>query len=212
MNENQSRAWHPNHPGGSTDILPFYAMIEKEIPQGGTFVEVGVFFGRSISFMGTLRKDLKLYAIDQWENTFVDAGETLPVGPDKELCDRHGGLYQAFFATMEREDPSTLDRLQIIRNKSHVGLRLFEPNSVDFCFIDAGHSFAEVTADLEAAKRCVKKGGIIAGHDYCWNNEVVQAVDQFFGKKPKLAPWGGEGFHEHAGWVPEHSTCFWVTL
>jgi hypothetical protein len=51
-------------PGWSDDIIPFYENVANMLPWDGTFVEVGVFLGRSLSRMGELRPDLKLIAID----------------------------------------------------------------------------------------------------------------------------------------------------
>ena len=55
---------------------------------------------------------------------------------------------------------------------------------VDFVYIDADHSEASVTADLEAWAPLVRPGGILAGHDYCeaHRNGVIQAVDKFASK------------------------------
>ena len=61
-----SAAWHPEHLGWSDDILPFFTQIQHLIPYGGTYVEVGVYLGRSLAFMGTIRPDLHLVAIDPW--------------------------------------------------------------------------------------------------------------------------------------------------
>lgn len=63
MTPEESIAWHPDHPGGSTDILPAMRDIFlPRIPHGGTYLEVGSFFGRSLSFVGLERPDLKLVA------------------------------------------------------------------------------------------------------------------------------------------------------
>jgi hypothetical protein len=55
-----------------------------------------------------------------------------------------------------------------------------------FCgvFLDAGHEFEQVTADLHAWRAKVKRGGIICGHDYGKSDlpGVGRAVDAFFAK------------------------------
>ena len=53
-------------------------------------------------------------------------------------------------------------------------------NSLDWVYIDAGHSFAEVKADYEAWLPKVRTGGIISGHDYGDNDciGVKQFMDQ----------------------------------
>jgi Methyltransferase domain len=203
MTPEESIAWHPTHPGGSTDILPFYSEIAPLLPQGGTFVEIGCFFGRSLSFMGTLRPDLQLWAIDPWEDQFVDAGEVLPVGPDLELCRKHGGLFSAFLAMMKWHAPEVLARARIIRAPSHVGMRVVD--RADMVFIDGDHSLEAVRRDIVEARRVVGPGGIIAGHDYCWNNFVTRAVREAF-PKHELGVWP----LPREGWAPGHSSVWWT--
>ena len=64
----------------------------------------------------------------------------------------------------------------------------FEDHSLDFVYLDAGHDYRSVKADLEAWVPKVRtKGGVIAGHDYFNATkyrhnlvEVKRAVDDFF--------------------------------
>jgi predicted O-methyltransferase YrrM len=62
---------------------------------------------------------------------------------------------------------------------------LFPAESVDFCFIDADHSYASVQADLRAWWPKIRPGGVIAGHDYrqeaSWLIGVTKAVHDYFG-------------------------------
>lgn len=54
--------------------------------------------------------------------------------------------------------------------------------SLDFIFIDAGHSYAAVAADIRAWAPKVKPGGWVGGHDYHPNHPgVIQAVDEAYG-------------------------------
>jgi hypothetical protein len=62
--------------------------------------------------------------------------------------------------------------------------RLFQAESVDFCFIDGDHRYASVMADLQAWWPKIKPGGVLAGHDYRqsapWLLGVTPAVHDFF--------------------------------
>jgi predicted O-methyltransferase YrrM len=62
----------------------------------------------------------------------------------------------------------------------------FENESIDLVFIDADHSRDAVLGDLEAWTPKVKKGGVIAGHDYGARRYpgVKEAVDAFFRGHP----------------------------
>ena len=42
----------------------------------------------------------------------------------------------------------------------------FEPNSLDFVYIDANHDKEHVTEDIEEWAKIVRPGGIVSGHDY----------------------------------------------
>src|SRR5260221_412005 len=42
----------------------------------------------------------------------------------------------------------------------------FEDESLDFVYIDANHEFRYIAEDLCEWTKKVKKGGIVAGHDY----------------------------------------------
>ncbi len=61
---------------------------------------------------------------------------------------------------------------------------IMQARQYDFVYIDADHSEASVTADLEAWAPLVRPGGILAGHDYVAARHcgVVQAVNRFASK------------------------------
>lgn len=53
-------------------------------------------------------------------------------------------------------------------------------NSFDAIYIDALHTYKAVVQDLENARRVVKSGGIIMGHDYAKKFPgVIRAVNEF---------------------------------
>lgn len=59
---------------------------------------------------------------------------------------------------------------------------LVEDGSLDFIFIDAGHSYQAVAADIRAWAQKVRPGGWVGGHDYHPNHPgVIQAVDEAYG-------------------------------
>lgn len=62
--------------------------------------------------------------------------------------------------------------------------REFAESKADMVFVDADHSYIGVKRDIELAKRIVKPGGIICGHDFGekdWPG-VEKAVMEIFGK------------------------------
>lgn len=61
---------------------------------------------------------------------------------------------------------------------------------VDFAFIDADHAFEGCVNDIRAYWQVVKRGGILAGHDYTTPTHpgVQKAVDLIFGDRAQRGP------------------------
>jgi predicted O-methyltransferase YrrM len=77
----------------------------------------------------------------------------------------------------------------LIRALSVDGVRQFAEKSLDFVFIDGAHDFDNVMLDLVLWSRRVRKGGIIAGHDYDEAHKgLVLAVDTYT-QWHKIKPW-----------------------
>ena len=210
MTPEESTAWHKGHPGGSFDILPSLRdLLLPRVPSGGTYLEVGTFFGRSLSFVGAERPDLHLVAIDQWLDEWDDAGERLPVGPDRERRDKYGGMFKAFVGTMQEHAPDVLSRATVLRGRSIEILRTLAAASADLVFLDGDHTYDGLKADIEEGLRIVRPGGILAGHDFTrvsWGGDVQRAVRDMLlfrvgGKGYELAPWPVE----REGW--ESGSC-----
>ncbi len=87
----------------------------------------------------------------------------------------------AFDAVLRRHKP----RLTLLEKRSLEAAAWLEPASLDFVFIDAGHSYDEVRADIAAWRTRLKPGGWITGHDYDAAKfpGVVRAVDEAFPQK-----------------------------
>ena len=64
---------------------------------------------------------------------------------------------------------------------------LFKDESLDAVFIDADHSYEAVKMDIQNWMPKVRKGGILAGHDYnsAWPG-VIKAVNEIFLEAQKI--------------------------
>jgi hypothetical protein len=205
MTPAESTAWHSAHPGGSYDLLPFFEDIALPlVPHGGTYLEIGSFFGRSISFVGLARPDLNLIAIDPWTNEWDDAGERLPVGPDRVLRDKYGGMFEAWAACLDLYAPGVRERVRVIRAPSSEGMALLEGGSVDLVLVDGDHSFEGVRADCVEAVRVCKPGGIVANHDCGWAGPCWKATLETM-PDARFAPWP----EAREGWEPWCSSVMW---
>jgi len=138
--------------------------------------EVGVLDGRLSQVLLNYRADLYLYMVDMWDVPYARYAESesqaaVMTADSTRKTRRHAELATCF----------ALDRRAIRQGLSVEVAKTLEDGSLDAVFIDADHTDAGVTEDLEAWVPKVKRGGLIAGHDYGdgqWG--VTAAVDRFF--------------------------------
>lgn len=144
--------------------------------QTGHFVEVGSWLGKSASYMAEMivksGKKIQFDCVDLWS---LD-------GNDPWYADAiqfYGDIFTQFQNNLEK----TGYKVGIKRMESVEAAKLYEDESLDFVFIDANHQYYWVKNDIRAWLPKVKKGGIIAGHDFSdsdGHKGVVQAVKEAF--------------------------------
>lgn len=83
------------------------------------------------------------------------------------------------------------DQVEIIRDKSILGVLELEKNSLDWIYINGNHEYPFVLEDLRLSFEKVKKGGYITGDDLNWINpkgiKTIQlALKKFLKEHPKL--------------------------
>lgn len=140
----------------------FYAQQVARIKQG-TLVEVGVYEGKSLAY-------LVVEAINSGKPIEVVGIDAFP----------WEGLEEKFKSNMAPLN----GKFTYHKSESSEGSKLFQNESVDMVFIDADHVYERVKADIAAWLPKIKKGGIIAGHDYNYQHPgVLQAVDEAFNKQ-----------------------------
>jgi len=142
---------------------------------GAVFVELGCWKGRSASFMGVeivnSGKAIEFNCVDHWKGS-----------DDVHLADTEiKNIAKIFRANMKRIDGLNL---VIHRSESPAAAEKFADESCDFVWIDAGHDYASVLADINAWLPKVKRGGVIGGDDYPMDG-VGQAVREVF-PKPEI--------------------------
>lgn len=82
-----------------------------------------------------------------------------------------------------KKNTDGFDNLKTIRKTSVEAAKDVPDGSIDFCFIDMGHTKEEVQQDIIAWLPKVKNGGILCGHDYEPNTwmSVVEGVNSILG-------------------------------
>jgi predicted O-methyltransferase YrrM len=160
---------------GSFDFDDVYDKAVNDNSDGAIFVEVGCSWGKSAAYLGSRikmsNKKIKLYAVDIWDSP--EGWEHL-----KDWNGTQPPTLDGFLQNMKNTGVD--DIIEPIRITSVAASKLFADNSLDFVFIDANHELKYITEDLHSWYPKVKKGGIIAGHDYWY---VRGTVDAFFKEK-----------------------------
>ena len=134
------------------------------------FVEVGVYKGRSLYYLLDIirkqRRNIKVFGVDHY----------------KEQSD---SCYDKTINNLSEFH----NQYKLINTNSVSAAKTFQDNSIDFVFIDAGHTYEVVKADILAWLPKIKLGGMMAGHDYNGSKRdggypgVRKAVDEIFKRK-----------------------------
>lgn len=132
------------------------------------FVEVGSWKGMSSCFMAVeivnSGKNIRFDCVDTWdwiENTDIPKS-----------------LYKNIWEEFSKNIEPVKKVVNPVRMISWEAAKLYEDESLDFVFIDASHDEESFTKDLDAWLPKVRKGGVIAGHDY--RDDVKKVIDKRF--------------------------------
>lgn len=152
------------------------ALARQFVPDAGIIVELGGEYGRSASQFGYAcqgKKDITIHTIDLF-----------PL--DHHFAAPHGGLlnvWRSNLAEAKLGDHHCLF-LPTIGESATTGRSWTAP--INLLFIDAGHAYEEVKADVEAWYSHVVPGGVMIFHDYAKDDnahylhkEVKRAVDEW---------------------------------
>ena len=148
----------------------------KDIPNP-IGAEIGVHRGKCSAHLLEMHPGLKLYMIDMWSpNTYKGKGDDAATEPYRELYQEQAE--DNFFTARDR-----VEKLNAVMYKSSSleAVSHFQDGMLDFCFIDASHSYEDVKADILAWLPKIKKGGFLFCHDYGLFDGVTKAVDEIFG-------------------------------
>ena len=140
-------------------------------------VEVGVWKGRSTHILARNTPGI-VWAVDHWMGTPADSDQNT-LYPDAGEA-----AYREFKKNLRQQ--IAVRKVRVLRMASleaAAHLHAKYGAAFDFVFIDADHSYEAVRADILAYRPLVRRGGILAGHDYApkWEG-VRQAVDELLPK------------------------------
>ena len=147
-------------------------LVLDQFPPGGTWVELGSWTGRSAAYcvveLINRNKLGEFYCVDTWKGEAAIAYDTAIVQDLKQI--------------FRQNVKPILKQIKMLSMISWNAAKKFQDNSVDFCYVDAGHSYEAVSNDLTAWWPKLRPGSVFGGDDYTKGYPgVQQAVWDFFG-------------------------------
>jgi len=135
-------------------------VLDRLIKQNGFefVVELGVKEGKLTAFLLANNSDLRMVAVDLF------APINRADGPGVETY-HDWNFEQIKREFIQRVEPYK-NRVQLMQMLTTEAAPFVVDGNVDLVFIDAGHDYDSVIADIEAWLPKVRSGGIVSGHDY----------------------------------------------
>lgn len=164
----------------------------RHFDEGGRFVEVGTYLGRSLCSLGEVVRDggkrFSVIGIDTCRGSGAE-------GPQQK--DFHGGAVAAgggtFAGTLHRNiiECGLADTISLIVSDSVTAASLFADRSIDWVHLDASHDRESLTRDITAWLPKVRHGGWLSGDDYNAEKwpEVVSTVKELL---PEARKWSSK--------------------
>lgn len=147
--------------------------------------EIGVASGRNARDMFNIVPGLHLTLVDPWKEYFRYS---------QELCDKR---YAGAMRLLEGRNKT------VRRMTSLEASRLVDDGSLDFVYIDGDHRFDAVMMDILLWARKVRRGGIVALHDwYAFYQAGVMEAVYAYTRAHRIINW-------YVTWEKE-ATAFWV--
>lgn len=132
-------------------------------------VEVGLLKGKTFDALLSALPELRLTGVDRWEHCLDALGEDwaetyarFDMAAAEATCRAHAARHGK--------------RARILKGDSAAMAAEVPDGSLDFVFLDAGHTERAVAADIAAWAPKVKRRGAILGHDW-WFPSVRAALD-----------------------------------
>lgn len=202
------------HNGSDVDRLQHYAVscswpdlyyaktaAVSSLLRPSRIVEIGVAYGFHARSLLQANPNAAYIGVDPYSPGYD------PQDPfEKDVCDLM--LAESAEAAFDRlHDAVTLslrhefgERARIIREPASAAAQLFEPDSIDFVFVDGDHRYEQVRQDLEAWWPKVARGGVLMGDDWAWPG-VARAVEEFASSINRDVVLIGSPSNDHLLWL-----------
>jgi predicted O-methyltransferase YrrM len=152
---------------GSFPERGYLFQLASDLPANAQVIEVGSWMGASTCFLaaGLKGPDAKIIAVDNFQGIST-------CGEDEAWYNRHFrslgvkstlDIFRANFAALglsQRAEPYTSDSLAAAKALAD------RRGTFDFIFIDGDHAYEACRADIAAWSPFLKRGGVMAFHDF----------------------------------------------
>jgi hypothetical protein len=147
-------------------------IVLDQFPKLGTWIELGSWTGRSAAYcvVELLNREKlgEFYCVDSLKGEAAIAYDPDTVQDLKKI--------------FKQNVKPVVKHITMLNMMSWNAAKKFDDDSVDFCYVDAGHSYEAVTKDLQAWWPKMRPGAMFGGDDYTKGYPgVQQAVWDFFG-------------------------------
>jgi len=147
----------------------------------GMAVEIGTHQAEFAAMLLSRWRGRRLVCVDPWQKDLPDYDEPyneFDREPDFQVACGRLKLYGITPETATLPAPHDPNRVQILRMTSAMAAKLFEPETLDFVYIDANHEERFVMQDIELWWPLIHSGGMLAGHDLSgrWLEHVGRPV------------------------------------
>lgn len=145
-------------------------LIKDHVKDDFVIAEVGSFSGVSSEVFAQNCKEI--HCVDAWS-------------PYWEITD--SSVMQIAESSFDKM-ASNYKNVRKVKSSSSEAVKNYPDEYFDFVYIDAAHDYINAKKDILLWLPKVKKGGIMAGHDYRYdsNIQVYEVVEEIFGKTYKI--------------------------
>ena len=137
--------------------------------------ELGVQKGNNFRYLVENKDDLCLHGVDIWSEKEVrwngTSSDKLQFQPDSVISE--------YLINLQEWAKDYEGRVFFHRHFTTYAHKFFNDGELDFIFVDAGHEYEDVKADIQAWYPKIKKGGYMIGHDVN-QTQVRRAVREQF--------------------------------
>ena len=141
------------------------------LPKNSKGAEIGIFEGAFSQYIIDIVKPSFFYLVDVFTGNTISGDKNGENMKEANLDIIYENLTNKF------KDNNSI---KLFKGFSSNFYKSIPDDTLDFIYIDGEHSYQGVKLDINEARKKVKSGGIISGHDYTPRFQgVIDAVDEF---------------------------------